>query len=75
MAKQLLQKYKNGNYTVFLYTDGTKEKITEEEYFKAEFPDSIDLKITNYCDANCPMCHEKSTRNGKHGNLFEPFLL
>ena len=74
MAKQLLQKYKNGNYTVFLYTDGTKEKITEEEYFKAEFPDSIDLKITNYCEANCPMCHENSGALGLHADLNAPFL-
>ena len=69
-----MQKYKNGNYTVFLYTDGTKEKITEEEHFKAEFPDSIDLKITNYCDANCPMCHENSGTHGLHADLNAPFL-
>ena len=74
MAKQLLQKYENGNYTVFLYTDGTKEKITQEECFKAAFPDSIDLKITNYCDANCPMCHENSGTHGLHADLNAPFL-
>ena len=74
MNKELLRKYKNGNYTVFLYTDGTKEKITEEDDFKAEFPDSIDLKITNYCDANCPMCHENSGTHGLHADLNAKFL-
>ena len=74
MNKELLRKYKNGNYTVFLYTDGTKEKITEDDDFKAEFPDSMDLKITNYCDANCPMCHENSGTHGLHADLNAPFL-
>ena len=74
MNKQLLHKYKNGNYTVFLYTDGTKEKITQEDFFNADFPDSIDLKITNYCDANCPMCHENSNTLGAHADLTHPFL-
>ena len=74
MNKKLLAKYKNGNYFVELYEDGTKIKYTKDDYFNAEFPESMDLKITNRCDLNCPMCHEKSTRNGKHGNLFEPFL-
>jgi len=69
-----LAKYKNGNYFVKLMEDGTKIKMTEDDYFEAEFPDSIDLKITNQCDLNCPMCHEKSDLNGKEGNLLEPFL-
>ncbi len=74
MDKQLLRKYKNGNYTVFLYTDGTKEKVTEADFFKADFPDSVDLKITDYCDANCPMCHENSSAFGLHASFDAPFL-
>ncbi len=70
----MLATYKNGNYIVNLYQDGTKEKITQEDFFRAEFPDSIDLKITNYCDLNCPMCHEKSNKRGKHANLNHPFI-
>ncbi len=72
--KKLLNEYKNGNYTVRLYDDGTKEKFTDGDFFKAEFPDSIDLKITNFCDANCPMCHENSNALGKHAMLDAPFL-
>lgn len=74
MEKQLLKEYKNGNYSVFLYTDGTKEKVTEDDFFKADFPDSIDLKITNYCDLNCPMCHENSSVKGAHADLEATFL-
>ncbi len=66
--------YRNGNYIVELYSDGTKIKTTPFDFFDAEFPDSMDIKITNYCDVNCPMCHEKSTIEGKHANLEQDFL-
>jgi hypothetical protein len=74
MPRQLIAVYQNGNYVVKLYSDGTKEKITNEDSFIAAFPDSIDLKITNYCDMNCPMCHEKSSVDGKEGDLTKSFL-
>lgn len=32
-------------------------------------PESIDMKITNYCDEGCPMCHENSSPAGKHADL------
>jgi hypothetical protein len=71
---KLIALYQNGNYSVKLYSDGTKIKTTKDDKFIASFPDSMDLKITDYCDMNCPMCHEKSSVNGKHGNLNEDFL-
>ncbi len=71
---KLIALYQNGNYSVKLYSDGTKIKTTKDDKFIASFPDSMDLKITDYCDMNCPMCHEKSSVNGKHGNLSEDFL-
>ena len=71
---ELLSEYKNGNYIVKLWDDGTKELVTDDNDFIAEFPDSIDLKITNYCELNCPMCHEKSTTRGAHANLNELFI-
>lgn len=30
-----------------------------------DFPDSIDLKITNKCSWACPYCHESSTKDGE----------
>ena len=72
--QKILSKYKNGNYFVELYEDGTKIKYTKDDCFDAEFPESIDLKITNCCDLNCPMCHEKSTTDGSHADIDVPFL-
>ena len=71
---RILAKYKNGNYEVTLYEDGTKVKHTEDDFFVADFPDSIDLKITDYCENNCPMCHENSSIKGRHGDLTHPIV-
>lgn len=69
---KLLGKYINGNYQVTIYEDGTRIKETidpQETKFVADFPDSIDMKITNKCDMGCSMCHENSTIDGKHSNI------
>lgn len=71
---KLLYKYINGNYLVKIFEDGTKVRFTNYDDFVASFPESIDIKITNYCDNNCEMCHEMSSINGKHANLDQPFL-
>lgn len=70
----LLKKYQNGNYQVSIFSDGTKIRRTEENEFIPSFPESIDLKITNCCDKGCPMCHENSKSDGKHGNINHPFI-
>ena len=73
----VLGTYINGNHTVTIFDDGTKISSTlnkNDIEFISDFPESIDLKITNYCDLNCPMCHEKSTKRGKHADLDKPFL-
>lgn len=64
----LLQKYKNGNYTVSIFDDGTKEREFNETP-NPIWPESMDVKVTDYCDAGCPFCHEMSTTSGKEGNL------
>ena len=66
---ELLGKYKNGNYDVKIYDDGTKIRYNELDNLTPDFPESIDMKITNYCEYNCPMCHEKSSIKGKHALL------
>lgn len=64
--------YKNGNYTVRInLDDGTKIRENDLDHFEADTPESFDLKITNKCYHNCPMCHEKSTSEGKHGNILK----
>jgi hypothetical protein len=74
MPNEIIGYYQNGNYFVKLYSNGTKIKQTKGDKFIAEFPDSIDLKITDYCDRNCQMCHEQSSVLGKHGDLNANFL-
>ena len=60
--------YQNGNTTVTLMSDGTK--IREYEGVPAVVhPESIDVKITDYCDMGCAYCHESSTKAGVHGDL------
>ena len=63
--------YINGNYFVQSDWTGTKVKRTLRvgEDFNPDFPDSIDLKITNSCSHACPFCHEDSKPGGKSFNL------
>ena len=69
IKKELLGQYQNGNYSVKIYADGTKIRETDDNKFVAEFPESMDLKITNMCDVGCSFCHEKSVPNGRHGDM------
>lgn len=67
---KLLGKYTNGNYKVFLYSDGTKVRETDEKSFVPAFAENCDVKITDYCDGGCPWCYEGCSTNGKHADLF-----
>lgn len=63
-------KYQNGNTTVTILTDGTK--IREYDDIPVIIhPESIDVKITNYCDMGCAYCHESSTVKGTHSDLYK----
>lgn len=62
--------YKNGNYYVRInLADGTKIRENDLDNFRADFPESMDIKVTNSCDMGCPMCHENSIPNGAHGDI------
>lgn len=64
--------YINGNYQVIVSrANGTQVYIPlrVDEDLVSDFPDSIDLKITNKCSNGCKFCHESSTSDGKHFNL------
>ena len=67
--------YRNGNYQVAIFEDGTKIRSTKEDKFIPERPESMDIKITNYCDMGCPYCHENSTKEGKHSDLRAPSFI
>ena len=73
--KKLLSKYRNGNYNVAIFDDGIKIRYNDLDCLIPEFPESMDMKISNYCPFNCPMCHEKSSEDGEYGKiLHHPFI-
>lgn len=68
MSKEI---YLNGNYITTIDSNGTKKyrALRIGEDLISNFPDSIDLKITDKCSIGCPYCHESSVINGKSFNL------
>ena len=67
---KLINRYLNGNVTVTLFDNGTKiQEWSDDEQPNPDYPNSMDIKITDYCNAGCLWCHEKSTINGKHADL------
>lgn len=54
-------KYRNGNVDVTIKEDGTKVREWEGEPLVIH-PETIDVKITNYCDAGCPFCFPSGTK-------------
>lgn len=72
IMNKVLHKYKNGNVDVTIHEDGTKiREWPDGEIPNVEYPESCDLKITQYCDMAkiCVYCHEMSNKEGKHGDL------
>ena len=68
--------YKNGNYTVRINLEtGTKIRENDLDYLEASTVESMDIKITNKCDMGCKFCHENSTIDGRHADLFAPSFL
>lgn len=67
---KILNSYTNGGYVVTIYEDGTKVR-KQISHLPPRTPESIDLKITNYCNLShiCKWCHENSDVNGDNGNL------
>lgn len=67
--------YLNGNYVVYisrfntLFETRTFTSLRLNEKLMPDFPDSIDLKITNKCSWGCPFCHESSNPKGKSFNF------
>ena len=71
---KLLGAYKNGNYKVYMFDDGTKIRANKLSSLRPVFPESIDMKISNRCDMGCPMCHEQSVPDGELADLSHPIL-
>ena len=72
---QLIGTTQNGNYTITMFSDGTKVRFCKEDTYVPTKPESMDLKITNKCDRNCMWCHEASSSSGEHGDIMNlPFI-
>lgn len=65
----IIGRYKNGNYTVTLLSDGTKIRENDLDFFEPAFAENCDVKITDRCDGGCAFCYEGCTVNGKHGDI------
>ncbi len=53
--------YKNGNYIVTMFDDGTKIRQTKYDDFIPAFPENIDVKLTDKCSIGCPFCFVEDT--------------
>ncbi len=70
----LLYKYKNGNYFVYLYSDGTKIRCPINDKFLPIFPEIINLKITNKSLSKSKIYYELTRVNGKECSFNYEFL-
>lgn len=65
--------YIDGGFQVQFDLETGEKKIERISNEVPEFPGSVDLKVTDFCNAGCSYCHENSTPRGKHAEL-EPLL-
>lgn len=66
---KLLAQYQNGGYQVQIFENGTKIRTQTDSKINPLLPEQMDLKLTDWCDAGCAWCHERSTRLGKHADI------
>ena len=67
----LIGTYKNGNYTVQIYEDGTKIRENDLDSLIPAFSENCDVKITDKCSQGCSFCYEGCTKEGKHSNIMK----
>lgn len=65
LENQNYKSYVNGDFFVVLFENGIKIRKAEKKSPKCDFPDTIDMNITDYCDNACPFCYNASTVEGK----------
>jgi hypothetical protein len=69
------RKDSSGYWSVFNRTRGDRVRVAFSdipmsiEAKKADAPELVDLKITDFCTYDCPTCYQGSTRKGAHGDL------
>ena len=73
--EKIIGKYRNGNYEVTLYADGTKVRENDLDNLTPAFAESCDVTITQRCDGNCKFCYAECTPDGKHAELLNAKFL
>ena len=71
---RLIAKYKNGNYTVRLFDNGTKIRMNKLDNLTPDFAESMDVTVTTVCNGHCDYCYLGCTENGKHADLTDPIF-
>lgn len=71
---KLLAKYKNGNYTVRLFDDGTKIRMNDLDNLTPSFAESMDVTVTEKCNGNCRWCYLNCTEDKPHADLTNPIF-
>lgn len=71
---KLLAKYKNGNYTVRLFDDGTKIRMNDLDNLTPDFAESMDVTITEKCNGGCKYCYLNCTEDKPHADLTNPIF-
>lgn len=62
---------KNGNYYVGYDYCGNRVRVSlHRDKLIPEYPELIDLKITNRCRNSCNFCYTNSTSDGEHADLY-----
>lgn len=65
-----------GYWTIFNRSNGDKSRVSfsdesmEVVALRADAPELVDMKITDYCTYDCPTCYQGSTRDGKHAKYY-----
>lgn len=66
-----------GYWTIFSREYGEKVRVAFDETDlgiearRADAPELVDLKITDFCTYDCEACYQGSTREGRHGDYYK----
>lgn len=76
---KLLTKYKNGNYTVRLFDDGTKIRMNDLDNLTPDFAESMDITVTERCSGTkdsplCKYCYLNCNETKPHADLTNPIF-
>lgn len=61
---------KNGNYWVSYSPQGKRLRFSlHDKPLKPDYPELIDLHITNQCEHNCSFCYQDSNKKAQHADI------